>query len=139
MRHGRGFGVHSPLAYELITSVLPDNPAYYGDATINKLYDNRRQRRIGRIILRLLARFEPESVYCQPRYSAVVPLAGSKIKMVEQPEDAQMTICDEEGYLTVTIGAPVAGHGPLTLDNESDLRITIYRAGLSPTTINSTL
>lgn len=139
LRHGRGFGVHSPLAYELISAVLRDRPAYYGDANIKLLYKCRRQRRTARVILRLIARFEPKTVYCHPLYAPVVSLAGSTICLIKDDDKADMTVQIESGHTIITIGQREAGFGPLILDNENDLKIIIYRAGLSPTLINTTL
>lgn len=54
-RTSRGFGVHSPLAFELITQVLCDDTAvYYSTAEL----PSRRSRRW----LRLFARLNPQSV-----------------------------------------------------------------------------
>lgn len=135
LRHGRGFGVHSPLGYELISSVLRDRPAYYADRRINEMFDHRRQQRIGRILLRLIARFEPSTVHVPTHYAPVVSLVCSTT-LLTTDDNAEMRLTEENGVTVITYGHPTPGHGPLTLDNENDLRIVIYRRGLSPTYIN---
>ena len=106
LRHGRGFGVHSPLAYELITSVLRDRPAYYGDTHLHNIYKNKRQRRLARIVLRLISRFEPAAVTTIPLYAPVVSLASKKTRMVNSDNEANMTIADESGKIFITFGHP---------------------------------
>ena len=140
LRHGRGFGVHSPLAFELIASVLRDKPAYYGDKEINRAFPNRRQRRVGRILLRLIARFHPQTANVPEMYENVVKTAGSRIALVNASAHADMTVVvNEDSSTTITFGRAAENSGPLILDNEKDLRIIIYRRGLSPTLINATL
>lgn len=139
LRHGRGFGVHSPLAYEVITSVLPDRPAYYADADIASLTDNKRRRRIFRIVLRLMVRFGPKTVFCESLFQRVALSASKNICFIDAETDADMAIVRSNGKTDIRIGHPAEGRGPLILDNDSDLRITIFRRGLSPTLIYTTL
>lgn len=58
-RHGRGFGIHSPLAYDLVMSTLRCRYGYYGDAVVDGLFDTADDRRRGRALLRIAARFNP--------------------------------------------------------------------------------
>ena len=140
LRHGRGFGVHSPLAYELISSTLRDKPAYYADALTDNVLSSRRQRRIARIMLRLIARFEPATVCLSGKYLAISPFLGKKVRISEDGDAADIAMLqDEAARLCIRVGHPAEGHGPLILDNENDLKIVIYRKGLSPTLINTTL
>lgn len=137
-RHGRGFGVHSPLAYELISTVLPDSPAYYADTAINASARSRRQARIGRIVVRLVARFRPATVCCPPEWRQAVRAADSRIRLVDRHDDADMAIEDCDSAVSIRIGRQ-DNPGPLTLTNESDLTINVYRRGLSRQTINTIL
>lgn len=63
-RHGRGFGVHSPLAFSLLGEVLrtPDGVAYYDEEAISRIFPRGRQRRIARTVYRLAAYVNPASV-----------------------------------------------------------------------------
>lgn len=139
IRHGRGFGVHSPLAYELITSVLRDKPAYYADNEIETFGLNRRQRRIARIIFRLLVRFGAETVSVPPPYDRVPALASGSITTSSRPDMADMTVTVSDGRTEIRIGHAETDTGPLILENGKDLRITVFRKGLSPVTVNTTL
>lgn len=67
-RHGRGFGVHSPLAYSLVCNVVQEHTGYdyYGYTYIHDCLNNssmpmRRQRRRARMLHRLAARFAHSS------------------------------------------------------------------------------
>ena len=138
-RHGLGFGVHSPLAFELIYSVLRDKPEFYADAKIKAICPTRRKQRLGRIILRLIARFEPNAIYADADYTEVVSLATKKATLTHSTDDADMTIVATQNSLAITIGKEKENTGPLVLDNLKDLKITIYQKGLSPTLIHTTL
>lgn len=63
-RHGRGFGVHSPLAYRLVSEVLrPRGDAcYYGEAWARALFAGDSRSRGAATVLRLLADRNPRSV-----------------------------------------------------------------------------
>ena len=139
IRHSKGFGVHSPLAFEIITSVLPDKPAYYADSIINEKFRNKRQRRIARVILRLIARFKPESVFVEQLYHFVVKLADSHVKIAPEANAAYMSITTRSNLTSIRIGREEPDCGPLILDNTSDLTITVFRKGLSPTLIRTKL
>lgn len=139
-RHGRGYGVHSPLAYELITAVLPDTPAYYADATIRAAIPDRRRQRIARIVLRLTARFQPRTVAADALFRPIVTLADSRIKTAAHPDLADMAVNTDGSTVVIRIGKPAGTDtGPIVLDNDRDLRIVVYRAGLSSTIIKTTL
>ena len=139
LRHGKGYGVHSPLAYELISSVLPDHPAYYADRQIEEIFRDKRQRRTARILLRLIAHFGPSTVSVSEPFIAVVKLSDSRIRIVPPTEEAHLTLQRIDNITTITIGKEDSDNGPLILDNECDLRIVIYRKGLSAARINTTL
>ena len=63
-RHGRGFGIHSPLAYDLLTTTLrePRRTGYYAYRNLNALGGDGRKRRLARIVFRLVSRFSPRRV-----------------------------------------------------------------------------
>ncbi|MCH5219984.1 MAG: hypothetical protein J1F20_05375 [Muribaculaceae bacterium] len=135
-RHGLGFGVHSPLAYDLITTTLRDRPRYYADNDIERLYDSRRRRRVGRIAFRLTARFKPATVYDEAGLRDSILLADNNIVFVDREEVADMSASTDGCYTVFIIGHPDEGVGPVTLDNFRDMRIVIFRRGLSQTNIN---
>lgn len=139
LRHGRGFGVHSPLAYELIKTVLSDKPPYYGDRQVNELLKGKRERRIGRVVLRLVARFLPSEVYAEGEFARIVRIASPSAVLTDRADRADMVISYKRDKLEIMVGKEAAGSGPLILTNESDLSIIVYRRGLSPTLVNTTL
>lgn len=63
-RHGRGFGVHSPLAFSLLSEVLrkPDGVAYYDEEALSRAFGRGRRRRVARTVYRLAAYVNPTSV-----------------------------------------------------------------------------
>lgn len=138
-RHGKGFGVHSPLAYELITSSLTDYPPYYIDDEIGRRLPGERNKRIGRILIRLISKFRPQSVFMESMFSPVASIADSRIRVSESPFDCDMAVETQNGVTTVRVGECATDRGPLVLENRKDLRIVIYREGLSRCTVLTTL
>lgn len=59
-RRSRGFGVHSPWAYTVITDILTPHYAYYAYPKVNGLFTE--QPRLGRMVYRLLAYLQPAAV-----------------------------------------------------------------------------
>lgn len=135
-RHGRGFGVHSPLAYELIKYVLPDKPAYYGDSIINASVAGHRERRIARIALRLAARFNPDTVYATENTREAILQALKKPVFVDCDEKAAMSVNQTSSHVVFRVGYPGLDNGPLILEDYRDVKIIIYRKGLTPLRIN---
>lgn len=60
VRHGHGFGVHSPWAYRIITEVIGENAKYYAYPEIDKLFGKR--RKTARTVFRLLLHLQPSRV-----------------------------------------------------------------------------
>lgn len=65
-RHGRGFGIHSPFAYDFITRTLCEKLPYYAYDSIDALTAERRgttmsQRRL-RLLYRIAVRFNPATI-----------------------------------------------------------------------------
>lgn len=88
-RHSRGFGVHSPYAYELIKSVVsPGNYAYYGYWDIDKAIlspqarDYPALRKDARLLLRLVVWLNVKRLIIYPPsqtvFAAVAAAAGIK-------------------------------------------------------------
>lgn len=62
LRHGRGFGVHSPWAYRIIMDVLREKAQYYPYPAINRNFGDR--ARVARALFRLMVFLRPARVYC---------------------------------------------------------------------------
>lgn len=65
----RGFGVHSPFAFEFIRQVLAQPCAYYCYARIASLAVSRRDAATSRLLFRVALRFRPACVSLQPGIS----------------------------------------------------------------------
>lgn len=65
-RHGRGYGVHSPFAFDLITRTLRERLPYYAyeyiDASCRGLDNTSLSPSKIRLLFRLIVRFKPEAV-----------------------------------------------------------------------------
>ncbi|MCM1291748.1 MAG: hypothetical protein NC201_04815 [Prevotella sp.] len=76
-RHTRGYGIHSPFAYCVVTHVISQPCAYYGyDDIAAELEHIRRARlteRLCRLILRLSNFLQPKSIYCPAGTPSVIP------------------------------------------------------------------
>lgn len=91
-RHTRGFGIHSPYAFALLTDALRPGRryAYYGDADIDAAVEEwgvaceatgrraKRVRRNARLLLRLLAATRPASLWLDPTLPAPLAVAADK-------------------------------------------------------------
>lgn len=103
-RHGRGFGVHSPFAYRLITEVLRETLPYYD-------WDRVTSRR-HRLLYRLLCRFRPNAVSAPPSLEAIVKMAAPSVALVA-PEDADFLILNSND--NPDIAAAALGRGAIIL------------------------
>lgn len=76
-RHTHGYGVHSPLAFRIVTEcVRPDRRyAYYADSRIEYIFkDDSRSRRMLRLTVRLIDILRPEAIW--------MPGAGRRVVKV---------------------------------------------------------
>lgn len=98
-RHGRGFGVHSPLAYDLVMNTLRERGAYYAyerlDAAARRGGDVSPRRL--RLIFRLLVRFNPQKVAIigedkNGLLRLAVKSANSRCCLVESGDEANFVI-----------------------------------------------
>lgn len=101
-RHGRGFGIHSPFAYDFITRTLRERLPYYGYDDIDAargcawsepLLPARRLR----LLFRILARFNPPvvAVVGEPAdtvLTATFTAVRHDIKITDDPHDADFII-----------------------------------------------
>ncbi|MCM1152210.1 MAG: hypothetical protein NC328_00950 [Muribaculum sp.] len=121
LRHTYGYGVHSPLAYRLVTDVLMPGRLYgwYGYEDVDKaLRENRSSAaitagtaRIAYLLLRLAGYLDTRRVWISPRYSkeevrvysAALRAARSDIRISTAripPEEATLTVAPKAGVLT---------------------------------------
>ena len=142
-RRGRGFGVHSPLAYDLITNTLADKPAYYGDSEIERIFASPRKRRLGRIVLRLAARFNPTTMSIggvEQTFIDIARIANPAITVSDSEPDMAIRKTDD-GVMEILIHPTLSepGTGPLVIYSLRDIRIVILRHGLTAQKINAKL
>lgn len=100
LRHKRGFGVHSPLAFMLIRDVVypPRGYGYYVEDEIDAMCDNRSDRRFLCLGVRLAGRLQPKAVCCMSEKWEPVLTAGRR---TADPADADVVI-DPHGRLSMT-------------------------------------
>lgn len=89
-RHTRGYGVHSPLAYRLVKHVVrpPRDVVYYGEEQLQALPGVfGRRLRNARVLLRLVAEFQPSFVWVAPKTDELlmeaVRLAGCAVRVFD--------------------------------------------------------
>lgn len=98
-RHGRGFGVHSPLAYDLLLNTLrePKKTGYYAYPELRSLESDKKRRRIARIVFRLVSRFSPKQIAVAGKeadvdyWTAIIRLASRRsvcgpLETVSEPD-----------------------------------------------------
>lgn len=162
-RHGRGFGVHSPLAYDMIMSTLNGRYGYYGDALVDKIFDTERDRKRGRVLLRIVARFNPATIAVDNAlercWGDIARNTSTRAAVAGMDDEADLYITANAGFeppvaqpcVVVYMCTPgrecrrddadsdVARRlGPVVIDNERDMAVAVRRPGLSATTIYAT-
>lgn len=108
-RHSRGYGVHSPFGYELVTrAVRPVGCAWYGYSDIERALGeefNRPVRNQARMLLRIISMLNPASVFLQPgshpAFYTAIKAADSGIRIIRQPRRAVEChmICSDSDFL----------------------------------------
>lgn len=105
-RHGRGFGIHSPFAYDFITRTLRERLPYYGYERLAAMQfssdsgDGLSIRRL-RLIFRIAVRFNPSSAAVTglrdaAAMKATLRAVKSNIKFESSPADTGFAvICDD--------------------------------------------
>lgn len=87
----RGHGIHSPYAYRLITSVLPERGRYYAYDEIEMMSDPARLK----LLFRLVCEFRPATVLdmmLDDEEKEVILMADSRIRFVDQPDEADLVV-----------------------------------------------
>lgn len=104
-RATRGYGVHSPLAYRLVTDAMrpPRDVAFYGEERLEEFADAkglpRRELRRARLLLRLTAALQPSYVWVAPGVPELlreaVRLAGCAVRLYDgKTFPAELPHCD---------------------------------------------
>lgn len=87
----RGHGIHSPYAYRLVTSVLPERGRYHAYDEIEKMSDPSRLK----LLFRLVCEFKPATVLdmmIDDEEKEVILMADPRITFVDQPGDADLIV-----------------------------------------------
>ncbi len=84
-RHGKGFGVHSPFAYRLITEVLREKLPYYDWDRVSGRHE--------RLLYRLACRFRPAEISAPAHLASVIMMAEPSAR-VGTPDRAGMIVAD---------------------------------------------
>lgn len=95
-RHGRGYGVHSPFAYHLITEVINQPCAYYAYEQLRAM-PRRREAQDAALLFRLAVHFAPSTVWISPGPARkallhILRLADRNIRTTANPLEANMII-----------------------------------------------
>lgn len=101
-RHGRGFGIHSPFAYDFITRTLRERLPYYGyddiDAAVasSATQPPLSARRL-RLIFRIAVRFNPASVAIlgdsgESSLTTTLKAVRQNIEITDRTDDADFII-----------------------------------------------
>ena len=120
-RHSRGFGIHSPFAYDLIVNTLRERRCrYYLYAAIEA--NHRADSEVLKLVLRLLSRLAPASVSAVGALDEVVTSIARKVDRgvaIGQPGATEMLIITP-GEADEQLSAPVAA----TLESGGTVIIT---------------
>lgn len=99
LRHAKGFGIHSPFAFRLITEVLNEKTPYYCYGAVDS-WGGPVPAGDLKLLVRLLSRFRPERValVCaaperRNDYERLVRMADSRVRFVS-PEESDFIIAD---------------------------------------------
>ncbi len=130
-RHGRGFGVHSPLAFHLLADVIrrPKGASYYDETTLAESFVDRKHRRAARIAFRLAADCRPMQVTLlvsdndMTKWRNIIASAAphATISATYLPSDSQMIIVDNISKYDSMVAAG---------DESRDISRTILFTGL---------
>lgn len=97
-RHGRGFGIHSPFAYDFITRTLRERMPYYAYSKLDALAAEKWQgasgQRLLRLIFRIAVRFNPATAAIVGGRNAALHIVA--LKSVRRDIDLHSPLADAE-------------------------------------------
>lgn len=119
LRRSRGFGIHSPFAFDLVLRTLRECAPYYAYADLDRLRREATDSREGhgrvpsaadlRLLVRLVARFRPRRVLVSDDptglLAAAVTLADDRITLGHGDEPADMVILTGRGDTPAAVDA----------------------------------
>ena len=103
-RHGRGFGIHSPFAFDFITRTLRERLPYYAYPKLDALAAEKWQGASGqrrlRLIFRIAVRFNPATAAIVGERNAALQKVALKamrrdIDLKSSPSEAEMVIVND--------------------------------------------
>ncbi len=106
IRHRRGYGVHSPFAYEMLSQVIYSPGSYYAEAelergrTLARRLMQPRRKTVDRLLMRLANRQQPATL-CAPHASSRAlsylheGCRHAQLVSPEAPEPDMLYICKE--------------------------------------------
>lgn len=131
IRRSRGFGIHSPFAYDLVMNTLRDSNVYshYAYDSLDAFGQSPYGVTLLRLIVRLIARFNPGEVLVSGDPSGVlarvVEIAGAQLASTGY--SPEMVILagrgDDPGALDVAVRCVNAGGTVLLLDRRRDAQV----------------
>lgn len=127
-RHGRGFGIHSPFAYDFITLTLRERLPYYAydiidaEASSEKADKCTLTPKALKLIFRIAVRFKPDMVAITGAKNAdaekrVIGYAGSNIKITSDLTDSNFNIINSAISETASARPNAVYIFPDTTDN----------------------
>lgn len=145
-RHSRGYGVHSPFAYDLVDrAISPGNYAYYGYSAIDRTLlspmtvSYPRERHDARLLLRILVALKTKVLFIYPPDQPVFASAGrgagcSVVEMSSQtipdcdnPSDSFLLVRNEFPLKGGCIGWLTHGGALMVVDPTPGARSRITR------------
>lgn len=106
LKHRKGFGVHSPFAFSIITDVIEEKNAYYAYSSMNRTYSNATpiSFKVACLLLRLANRFQARKIVevgCDGGFSLLpLILTDSRNEIVSLAKESdQKTACNILSWL----------------------------------------
>lgn len=108
-RHGRGFGIHSPFAYDFVTRTLRERLPYYAYSKLDALAAEKWQGVSGsarlRLIFRIAVRFNPATATVIGDRNAALQKVALKamrrdVSLNVSPSEAELVIVNDNTPLT---------------------------------------
>lgn len=110
-RHGRGFGIHSPFAYDLIVNTLRQKLPYYKYKLIDRIVCADMTASRLKLIFRLVVRFQPANVTIMglkglDSIRQTIILADSRIVFSEESPD-MVIVCQDANAIPQYVQAKI--------------------------------